>query len=71
MNKDTWLKLMAQLGFARNEEEFQVIVEAYNDSNRYYHNGNHIEDCLEKCKLIPDSNALVPIKLAIWYHDVI
>jgi len=54
------------------EPIFQALINAYNESQRYYHTLGHINHCLDQFDQVshllkqPDA-----VELSIWYHDII
>jgi len=54
------------------ETIFQALINAYNESQRYYHTLGHINHCLDQFDQVshllkqPDA-----VELSIWYHDII
>lgn len=54
-------------------QEMSMLSILYNQSHRYYHNINHIMDCLGELELVSfiNSNQRDIIETAVWYHDAI
>lgn len=54
-------------------EEMAMLSTLYAQSHRFYHNINHINDCLAELEQIPNisHNDRVVIEKAIWYHDAV
>lgn len=71
--KDRFIALWNRPGARRtHEEEFAKLVSMYSEPQRFYHNMNHVENCLTE---FDDARHLVQqpdlVELAIWYHDAI
>ncbi len=66
-------KLWSQLGISGGPAaEFQLLYNAYTQPDRFYHNLNHIEACLNDFQEVSSlTNTPNLVKLAVWYHDVI
>jgi predicted metal-dependent HD superfamily phosphohydrolase len=51
---------------------FDELIRAYSSPDRFYHNLNHIEDCLS---IFDQTKLLAPhreeVELAIWFHDAV
>src|SRR4030042_4430747 len=66
---DFWLKIN---GRDNGLSQFQNIVKNYCESHRFYHNLNHLNNCLVEfsqfASLAKDEKA---IEMALWYHDFI
>lgn len=66
---DFWLKINGQ---DNGLSQFQKIVKNYGEPSRFYHNLNHINNCLVEfsqfASLAKDERA---IEMALWYHDFI
>ncbi len=55
-----------------NEETFRSLVEAYTGNDRYYHNADHIEKCLDELSAAQEYTVHPrEVELAIWFHDAI
>lgn len=56
------------------EELKKILITNYNSNNRFYHNLEHINDCLNelsKLSKLLDSQDLIIIYFAIIFHDII
>jgi len=69
LNKQSWLELMNSFDFDENIESFEYLIKKYSEKHRFYHNVDHIEDCLNKLNSTGIRNR--EIELAIWYHDIV
>lgn len=50
---------------------YTLVIRYYNESHRYYHTIDHIEDCLTQFNEVEKlTNKPNEIKFAIWFHDV-
>ena len=65
--RELWNKIDAR---GDVEKEFARLKMMYSGPNRFYHNLNHIKDCLKEFDFVRNL-AQQPnlIELAIWYHD--
>lgn len=54
------------------KEEFVKLVSMYSEPQRFYHNMNHVKNCLVE---LDSARSLISqpdlVELAIWYHDAI
>jgi len=54
------------------ESIYQILVSAYEDDSRKYHNLKHIQNCLDELssvrQLCEDADA---VETALWFHDVV
>ena len=72
--KAEWINLVSK--FSDDERQikdtFELIVQFYSSSSRYYHNLNHIGDMLTEGKklfgMIDDYDSIL---FSIWFHDII
>lgn len=57
---------------ANDTTAFEVLVAAYDEGSRYYHNAEHIRECLAYFDRVRDQ-AQHPerVELAIWFHDAV
>ena len=72
MNFNRWVQLMEAVGFPKNQETFDLLVGAYNERHRKYHNEKHIDAVLsnldKSIHLAADRKA---VELGLWFHDAI
>lgn len=65
-----WQRSLESASAADAEAVFALLANNYSDPMRYYHDGQHIDDCLGWLDLyrdqVEDADA---IELAIWFHD--
>ncbi len=71
--KERFIKLWKDIGGIGNPiSEYEKLSQLYNFPQRYYHNLNHIKNCLTEFDsaktLIPNPNL---VEFALWYHDAI
>lgn len=72
LDKHRWKELIKRIsGKYPDDDTFTVIVDAYSQPYRYYHNASHVEKCLIEFDI---SNMLAghpdEVELAIWLHDL-
>ena len=66
---DLWNRIKAQSS-AKNE--FSKLKIMYSQSHRFYHNMEHVEDCLSEFDSVKQlSQQPDLVEFAIWYHDII
>ncbi len=69
---DLWQKNSIQFERQRCESVFAGLAEYYGDSKRYYHCGEHINQCLSKLDEVESQVGYFPsVEIAIWFHDAI
>lgn len=71
LDVDRWLDLVARLGVpAKEVDYFSRLEKAYAEPHRRYHNGGHIEQCLQE---FDNSQHLAEhaaeVEFALWLHD--
>ena len=72
MNIDRWYYLMSCFGLMPNEDTCSLLVAAYAKTDRYYHNTDHIEACLDHLYTLEDYTVYPrEVELAIWFHDAV
>ncbi|MBN2511842.1 MAG: hypothetical protein JXB18_02780 [Sedimentisphaerales bacterium] len=71
--KNRFLKLWSRIGAKSSADAaFELLVNAYTQPHRFYHNLDHIRACLDIFEQIrsmasnPDA-----VEFALWYHDVV
>lgn len=71
--KKQFEKLWIQLGSRiDSESEFQLLYDSYTRPERFYHNLNHIQSCLNDFRKVSHLTKTPElVEVAIWYHDVI
>ena len=72
---EVWLRSWAELGVpasARLQDLFTELISRYAEPHRFYHTGQHLEECFEKWSDLRDQ-ARYPaeIEVALWFHDAI
>ena len=69
---DLWQRCCSDPQEGQAAQVFDSIDRLYSESQRFYHNTDHIEQCLEQLERIRDrlQNADAA-EMAIWFHDVI
>jgi len=71
--KRRFIELWKRIGAQGNPDpEFAKLQEAYSQPQRFYHNIDHIRNCLidlDSAKHLTKQSDLV--ELAVWYHDVV
>ncbi len=56
----------------RAQKSFVLLKGMYNEPHRFYHNLNHIKDCLDEFDIVQHiSEHPHELEFAIWYHDAI
>ena len=67
-----WQRNLSSVSGADSEAVFKLLSNNYRDPIRYYHDGQHINDCLgwldRYRDQVGDPDA---VELAIWFHDVV
>lgn len=70
---ERWLRLWQAIGASGNGSAwYEILTRAYSEPHRYYHNQQHIADCLTEFDLVrslakqPDA-----VELALWFHDAV
>jgi predicted metal-dependent HD superfamily phosphohydrolase len=54
------------------ENQYLYLKKRYSESNRYYHNLDHIQNCLNNLDdFCGDSKKIPEIEFALWYHDIV
>lgn len=72
MNIDRWYYLMSSFGLMGNEDTFRLLVEAYASTDRYYHNTDHINVCLNNLDFLEEYTVYPrEVELALWFHDAV
>lgn len=73
MNLDErWNSLWRQLGIATPTEVREKLLASYSEAGRYYHTGQHLEECfsyLDRSKSLAAHP--LEVELALWFHDAI
>jgi len=71
--KTRFIELWKRMGAQGNlNSEFDKLRDEYFETHRFYHNINHIRNCLadfDSAKHLTNRSDLV--ELAIWYHDIV
>ncbi|MDN3637828.1 hypothetical protein QWY82_03300 [Simiduia curdlanivorans] len=69
---ERWRDLMARLGFGPNDAVFQRLHDAYSESHRHYHTGQHIDALLTHYDAVrAQAHQPEEVEVAIWFHDCI
>ena len=67
-----WKQLWQRLDADPPQAGLEELIKAYSATDRFYHNINHIEDCL---LLFDQTKSLAAhpeeVELAIWFHDAV
>ncbi len=73
MNIERWRILWQTLPNAGNTDSIYFkLVERYSEKHRAYHNGSHVEHCLEEFDEIKGFLSHPnEVEIAIWFHDAI
>ena len=68
--EDLWRRIGAQ---GDSKKYFDTIVDAYEEKHRFYHNTEHIVECLKELRDAAGSISGMrdEIEMALWLHDVI
>jgi predicted metal-dependent HD superfamily phosphohydrolase len=70
--RERWLALAAPFGAVDTNDWYERLMTAYAETQRHYHNGQHITECLrefDRVRATTGNPALV--ELAIWFHDAV
>jgi predicted metal-dependent HD superfamily phosphohydrolase len=74
LNATDWVALWKRIGAQGDAQRwFAKIVRAYGEAHRFYHNAEHIAECLQELR---DAKFLIgehhdEIEMAVWLHDVV
>ena len=72
MDYKKWLLLMQNLGLTENQNTYNLLLQAYSEKHRHYHNKCHIDAVL---KHLENSISLAgnpyEVELALWFHDAV
>lgn len=69
---ESWQQLMQGLNFSDNEKCFDLLINAYSEKHRYYHNTVHLNAVLAHLNEAQSlTNAAHEIALALWFHDAV
>jgi len=72
MNAQRWTDLMRSFGWETNLETFAGLQAAYAENHRHYHNGEHVQACLEQLdRCVEQAEHPAEVELALWFHDAI
>lgn len=72
MNLERWTGLMCALGWDANRDTFAALQSAYAEKHRHYHDGNHVQACLEQLdRCAGQAENRAEVELALWFHDAI
>jgi predicted metal-dependent HD superfamily phosphohydrolase len=67
-----WQNTWQTLGASPLIRLYNEVIAKYDESHRYYHNKQHLTECLEKfTELRHLSENPAAIELALWFHDAI
>mgnify|MGYP003611530424 FL=1 len=72
--KSYWLRFSSQLSIEQDISQtlLNILITAYSEPQRAYHNVQHIAECLAHFQSIQSSlNDPIAVETAIWFHDVI
>jgi predicted metal-dependent HD superfamily phosphohydrolase len=70
---DQWEALMQAAGAAGTEAKwYDLLTKAYAEPQRYYHNRQHIAECLEEFNQVRHlAKQPAAVELALWFHDAV
>ena len=73
LSENRWTRLATRLcGSPPPPQQFQRLVAAYSQPQRYYHNTGHITHCLRELDSAADlAEAPDEVEFAIWLHDAV
>ena len=69
-----WAQFSSQLKLDSQQTSilFNLLFNAYTESQRYYHTIQHIVECLDMFHQVRDQlNDPIAVELAIWFHDIV
>lgn len=69
-----WAQFSSQLKLDSQQTSilFNLLFNAYTESQRYYHTIQHIVECLDMFHQVRDQlNDPIAVEWAIWFHDVV
>lgn len=72
--ENRWMDLFSFASETGNtiQKGFQKLVDRYSEKHRYYHNLNHVDDCLKHLDEIVDRIIdYRTVEVALWFHDII
>jgi len=71
--QDRWLRLWRAAGaFGAPAGWYQRLTQAYAESQRHYHNQQHIAECLAEFDAARHlAQQPVALELALWFHDAV
>jgi len=72
MTLESWQVMLDELGATAEQQCYRELVDAYAQSHRAYHTGQHVSDCLALASEYA-SLAVHPseCECALWFHDAI
>jgi predicted metal-dependent HD superfamily phosphohydrolase len=72
---DAWLESWRQLGVNDSPTLRSLLVDVrgrYSEPHRYYHTGQHLDECFEKVRpLISLAARPAEVEIGLWFHDAI
>jgi predicted metal-dependent HD superfamily phosphohydrolase len=74
LDENRWANLIGRLGFRENGETFIYLSWAYQEPPvRFYHNSNHINQCLQELTAEVRKLSKYPneLEVALWFHDCV
>lgn len=67
-----WEITASDLDQAQSKALFQLLVQAYTESQRFYHTQQHIVDCFELYQTVESKlHDPLAVAVAIWFHDFV
>ena len=69
--KELWAKAGAE---SNSETAFEIISAGYLEPQRFYHNLDHVWQCILVLDAISQSepvSSAMEIELALWFHDIV
>ena len=69
-----WAQFSSQLKLDSQQTSilFNLLFNAYTESQRYYHTIQHIVECLDMFHQVRDQlNDPIAVEWAIWFHDIV
>lgn len=71
-NQQRWQSIMKRQSIGDNVDSWLALNHHYQQSHRFYHTAEHIDDCLRILdSIIPQPSDSEIIELALWFHDAI
>ncbi|MEM9484886.1 MAG: hypothetical protein AAGA83_14495 [Cyanobacteria bacterium P01_F01_bin.116] len=77
LDKERWQRMCWRFGIHAQpsiDMEFDRIVVAYGEPQRFYHTVQHINECLGLLDWLVEIQSMAPqplLEMGLWYHDVV